>query len=127
MPTSDMTNLKLSKIVSMEVLMSILATVFIVGVTWSSLAKDVESAESQIGKVESAQLDLEQSVQSIEVDIAVVKTTQSQIRHELKEQSDDISEVLRLLRQHPPGAGPYTGGTNGNNGNGTSRDYYPRD
>lgn len=99
-PNNDMTNLKLSKIVSAELLGSIAATIFIVGVTWSSLAKDVESAEHKITKVEKKQTDLEGSVQSIEVDIAVVKSTQGEIRREVEKQSENIDEVLRLLRRN---------------------------
>jgi len=99
MPQQDMSNTRLSKILSVEVFGSICATIFIVGVTWSSIAKDVESAEHKLIRVEQAQTDLEGSVRSIEVDMAVVKTHQQQIRREVEQQSRDIAEVLRLLQK----------------------------
>ena len=102
----EITNNKLSRLLSIEVVGSLLVTAFIVGVTWNSVAKDVQAADAKVQRVEKKNAELDQNMQSIKVDVAVVKTNQEHISKEidrqsqkLREQGQDIKQILQILRE----------------------------
>ena len=107
MPQDEMSNNKLSKFLSAEILGSMLVTAFLVGVTYQSLAKDVSATDGKVATVEKKYDRMEDNVTRIQVDMAVVKTNQENIKTDidkqnvkLREQGQDIKEILRLLQRN---------------------------
>lgn len=102
----EISNNKLSKFLSIEIVGSMLITAFMVGVTWNSLAGDVSATDKKVSKVEVKHTELETSIQSIQVDVAVVKTNQEHLKDDierqntkLREQGQDIKQILRILQE----------------------------
>lgn len=101
----QVSNNTLSRVFSLEMVGSLLATAFLVGMTWNSLAKDVKDTDGKVGRVEQKHIELETNVQSIRIDMAVVKTNQEHIKRDfetqgekLKEQGEDIKKILQILQ-----------------------------
>jgi peptidoglycan hydrolase CwlO-like protein len=104
----DITNKGISRILSVEMLASLIVTVFVVGVTWASLANTVSATDVKVIKLESKQEATANSVQQVRVDLAVVKNQQNNIQQDLaeqseklKEQSRDIKQILQILQARP--------------------------
>ena len=96
--SEDLTNKNVAKLFSGEVLLSILATVFMVGVTYQSVAQKTDENKAQISKVEVNQEQTDRSVQAVRVDIAVLKRDVEAQNDKLKEQGQDIKQILRILQ-----------------------------
>jgi len=101
----QVSNNTLSRVFSIEVIGSLLVTAFMVGMTWSSLAKDVNATDGKVGRVEEKHKEMENNVHTIRVDLAVVKTNQEHIKRDfeqqgekLKEQGEDIKKILQILQ-----------------------------
>ena len=107
----EISNNKLSRFFTVEIVGSMLFTAFVVGVTYSALAKDTKQAHDKTVLVETKQEEMEKDVTAIQIDVAVVRANQERIQEDLgtqtrkieeqnrklQEMNGDIKEVLRIL------------------------------
>jgi peptidoglycan hydrolase CwlO-like protein len=96
---NDLTNKSVAKLFSGEVMLSIIATIFMVGVTWQSLAQKVDDTDGKVDKLEGQQEQTEHSVQAVRVDIAVLKRDVEAQSDKLREQGQDIKTILHILQK----------------------------
>lgn len=101
---NEISNSKLSRLLSVEVIGSALMSAFLIGVTWNSLAADVKTANDKIGSVEKKQVVDNIAVQSIRLDVREMKVNQKHLKEDfveqqdqIKEQGRDIKEILKIL------------------------------
>lgn len=95
----EISNKGLSRLLSVEVMGSMLVTAFIVGVTYSSLASDVKSGDAELMQVKQEVKKTTADVSSIKTDIAVVKTTQGHLQDDIEEQGEQLDEIDRDVKQ----------------------------
>ena len=88
----------ISKFISVEIICSMLVTIFLVGGSWSSQSQAVKAAEQKIDEQAKKQAAADATVATMAIDIAVVKTQLDNQSGELKSQRQDIKQILNLLQ-----------------------------
>lgn len=97
---NDVSNSKMSKLFSVEIVGSVIATAFIMGMGYKALASDQDVATKRIEDIELRQKTINQTVSSIQTDTAVIRNEQQHMNKTLERHSDDIQQVLKLLMKH---------------------------
>lgn len=88
----------ISKFISVEIICSMLVTIFLVGGSWSSQSQAVKAAEQKIDDQAKKQAAADATVATMAIDIAVVKTQLDNQSDDLKSQRQDIKQILNLLQ-----------------------------
>jgi len=96
----DVSNNKMSKLFSFEIIGSVLATAFIMGMGYKALASDQVTANKRIEKIEAVQGQMQTTVSSIQTDTAVIRNDQEHMTKTLEKNSRSIEKVLELLMKH---------------------------
>lgn len=85
-----MSNDKLSKFISLEIVMSLAVTSFLVGVSYAVLANDQKHQSEGLETVKVQQNKIKKSISAIEKDTAVIRNEQEHIKR-------DVESILKLL------------------------------
>ena len=106
----DVSNSKMSKLFSVEIVGSIIATAFIMGAGYRALAGDQEQANIRIAEttqkihdIERQQQSIKSTVANIQTDTAVIRNDQTHMNKTLEKNSKSIEKVLEILMKHDSG------------------------
>ena len=97
MPGTDATAWQ--KILSVEVLSSLAIGLFLGGVAWAELSKDVAGTDEKASKALTEVSAVKESVHAIETDVAVIKANQGTFKEALKKQEAAQAETNKYLRE----------------------------
>ena len=90
-----------SKVISAELLGSILITIVAVTTSWVSLAKDAEVTADQVDVIQADQREMQHNISQIQIDISGIRANQSSSKEDLvlirqaqEEFRQDIKKIL---------------------------------
>jgi len=92
-------NLDLSRLISIELLGSLLVSAFLIGVTYKSLAANDQQTDDKVKEVKQNQNLIRTSVANMTTDIAIIKTEQEYVKKQLQEQKADLKTIRRILEK----------------------------
>jgi septal ring factor EnvC (AmiA/AmiB activator) len=102
--TRPITNTVLAKLFSLEFAASAIIAVWVLGGIWVNINASIASAQATAEQSVAKVAKVEQSVNEIQTDIAVIKTNQANIAkvvddlsEEVSEQRKDIKKILSIL------------------------------
>ena len=100
MPEQDITNNKLGKFLSIEILGTMFAGAFAIGGVYATLSTQqtalAAEQERTAGKLER----MERDVGEIKKDVAVMRNEQEHFNGKIDEQNDNIKRILDLLEKN---------------------------
>ena len=96
----DISNTTLSKIFSVEVLITVLTGVFLWGLAWAGITQDVQDTNQKVEIVTTEQKQMHGDVAEIKTDIALIKQDQGYLKDQLRNTNKDIERILRLLERN---------------------------
>lgn len=92
------------KYITVELLLAAFAGTFVAGGVWISLKGDVVDAHTKISAHSIAIFDITEDVETVTTDIMLIardvsynKESSDEIKTDLKEQREDIKEILRIV------------------------------
>ena len=100
MAEKELTNNKLARFFSMEIVGSMAIMAFTVGATYATLAAGQEKTDERVKEIEQKQKTIERAVIGIQTDTAILRNEQQHIKEDLLEQKQDIKRVLQILERN---------------------------
>lgn len=96
-----------SKIISVEVLISMFGTFMLFWGGYNVMADDLSEQEVEIKEIKLEQVAINEAVKAIDTNIAIIRTEQTYLKQDLEEQKDDIKRIRQLLEgRYNPSLGP---------------------
>ena len=92
-----MSTTRLSKILSVEVMGSMLAIAFAIGGTYTTLANGQEAQGAELNDVKKQQAAIVRTISKIQTDTAVIRNEQTHLSRAINDHSKDIKRILEIL------------------------------
>jgi len=98
----QVSNNKLSRIFSVEIVGSLLVTAFLVGGSYFTLANSQENSDREMKSVKAQQASMSKDISKIQTDTAVILNEQKHMTKTLEHHNRDIKKILELLMERRP-------------------------
>ena len=89
----------IAKLGSIEVLGSLLASVFVAGVTWATITLGQESQNKDIEKNEKKVENVEKKIDGVKNDLIDIQIQNSAMKNEQKNQGENIKQIVIMLQR----------------------------
>jgi len=99
---ADMTNGKLGKFLSIEVLGMAISLIFVGGMAWASLNEKVNASQEETAAISRDMVEMKRELQVIKTSLEVIKLEQKYTARdlqEIKQQGKALAEIRKLLEK----------------------------
>ena len=98
MAEPDISNNKLGRFITIEILASILISFFVAGTAWGLISKQVDSTDSEVTGVKARQEKIAEDVSNIKTDVGIIKAGQKNIKEDVEETKQEIRAIRELIQ-----------------------------
>lgn len=93
-----MTNSGLSRLISLEQLISLLVTVTVVGVAWGQISNKADNTDAKLKEAIIEQKVNRTNVNEINIKLELIKNDQLYMKRDIQETKDTLKEMLKFLK-----------------------------
>jgi peptidoglycan hydrolase CwlO-like protein len=99
MPERDITNSKLGRFLTVEILISVGVGLATAVAAWTLITQQVSATESEVNNVKTRQEKIADDVVNIKTDVGIIKADQKNIKEDVQETKEDIRAIRELIQR----------------------------